>query len=44
MKNNKILLAIILLFTILGCKGQNIFIPKLTNLRSKFGHVVCKEP
>ncbi|SEO21031.1 hypothetical protein SAMN05444671_0676 [Flavobacterium sp. CF108] len=32
MKNNKILSAFILLFLILGCKSQNIFIPKLTNI------------
>lgn len=32
MNNNKILSAFILLFAILGCKGQNIFVPKLTNI------------
>ena len=32
MENNKILYTFILLFAILGCKGQNIFIPKLTNI------------
>ncbi|REG99471.1 WD40 repeat domain-containing protein [Flavobacterium aquicola] len=32
MKNNKILSTLILLFAILCCKGQNIFIPKLTNI------------
>ena len=32
MKNNKILSTLILLFAILGCKSQNIFIPKMTNI------------
>lgn len=32
MKNNKILSTLILLFAILGCKSQNIFISKMTNI------------
>lgn len=32
MRKNRTLPAFFLLFTILGCKAQNIFIPKLTNI------------
>lgn len=32
MENNKTLYTLILLFAVLGCKSQNIFIPKLTNI------------
>ena len=32
MKNNSILLIVILFFALISCKNQNIFIPKLTNI------------